>query len=118
MAASLTRRGIVKVFTLYRGHRFLGGRAVAHNVRRAAEAFLASNLKAAVVLDFRRVEGVSHSFADELLSPLSELLQEETRERVFLTNCSDEVLEELQLVATMHGLFMPSRKALRAVRRR
>jgi hypothetical protein len=99
---------MVKVMPLYRGHRFLGGRSVAHRVRRDAEVLLGSNPKAVVILDFSGVEGVSHSFADELLTPLSELLKSTTRERVFLKNCASEVLEELELVATMHDLFMPA----------
>jgi hypothetical protein len=111
MDAAPIRRGeapVVKVMPLYRGHSFLGGRSVAQRVRRDAEALLASDPEAVVVLDFRGVEGVSHSFADELLTPLSESLKSTMRERVLLTNCTAEVLEELKLVAVMHDLFMPA----------
>lgn len=94
-------------FRLYRGHRFLGGRGVAHEVRLAAEDLLRRDPAAVVLLDFSGVEGVSHSFADELLSPLNDLLHEAVKDRVWLVNCSDEVLEELELVAMMHGLVMP-----------
>lgn len=99
--------------TLNRGHRFLGGRGTAHAARRAAEELLGHDPSAVVVLDFSGVEGVSHSFADELLSPLSELLHEAMQHRVLLANCADDVREELELVASMHRLFMPG--ALSAV---
>ena len=92
---------------LFRGHRFLGGRSVAHQVRLVAHDILENDPNALVVLDFAKVEGVSHSFADELLSPLSEYLNEDMKRRVLLANCAPEVLEELQLVADMHRLVMP-----------
>ena len=104
-----------RTLTLKRDHRFLGGRGVAHQVRTAAEALLRKDPPAVVVLDFAGVDGVSHSFADELLSPLSDLLHEAVRSRVLLANCSGDVREELELVAAMHGLFMPG--ALAAARR-
>lgn len=99
---------MLKRLSLYRGHRFLGGRGVPHDVRRAAEHALRRDQSTVVVLDFAGVEGVSHSFADELLSPLTDLLNETVRERVWFVNVSDEVLEEMGIVATMHGLFLPS----------
>lgn len=99
---------MTKILKLYRGHRFLGGRSVAHEVRRRAEDLLASNRSLVVVLDFSDIEGVSHSFADELLTPLSELLEEGNQERVYLRNCSSEVFEDLELIAAMHGLRMPA----------
>jgi hypothetical protein len=77
-------------------------------VRLAAEDALCRDRSTVVVLDFAKVEGVSHSFADELLSPLSELLHEECAKRVQLANCASEVVEELELVAMMHGLAMPA----------
>lgn len=103
--------------TLNRGHQFLGGRGTAHAVRRAAEDLLASDASAVVVLDFAGVEGVSHSFADELLSPLSELLHEAMHHRVLLANCAADVREELELVASMHRLFMPGALAAAMSRR-
>jgi len=95
------------VFPMFQGHRFLGGRALANRVRNEACALIAADPTAEVVLDFDRVEGVSHSFADELLAPLDELLREHVAERVFLANCAPEVLEQLQVVAMMHDLAMP-----------
>lgn len=95
------------VFQMFQGHRFLGGRALANRVRNEACALITANPTAEVVLDFDRVEGVSHSFTDELLSPLDELLHEHVAERVFLVNCAPEVLEQLELVAMMHDLAMP-----------
>jgi hypothetical protein len=98
---------MAKRLRLFRGHRFLGGRGVAHKVRLAAEDALRSSRNTVVILDFAQVEGVSHSFADELLSPLSELLDDRCAKRVLLANCTPEVLEELEIVAMMHGLVMP-----------
>lgn len=97
-----------EVVKLYRGQRFLGGRSLANRVRVAAEDLLARDDDTVVVLDFAGVEGVSHSFADELLSPLTELLHSAVRDRVWLVNCAPEVREDLELVATMHGLVMPA----------
>ncbi len=97
-----------KRFVLFRGHRFLGGRAVAYEVRREAEKLLEKQPNLVIVLDFEGVEGVSHSFADELLSPLSDLLGERVAERVRIENVDPDVLEDLRLVAMMHGLHMPS----------
>jgi hypothetical protein len=94
-----------EVLALYAGHAFLGGRAGAHRVRTKAEDVLRTNR--CVVLDFNSVQGVSHSFADELLSPLADLLQAKLSDKVSLINCSQEVLEELKSVAEMHRLPMP-----------
>ena len=105
---------MVQKLRLYRGHRFLGGRGVAHEVRLAAEDLLRCDSSTVVWLDFAGVEGISHSFADELLSPLNDLLREAVKDRVCLTNCSAEVLEELELVALMHGLFMPCAQRARS----
>ena len=95
------------VFQMFQGHRFLGGRALANRVRNEACALISSDANAEVVLDFARVEGVSHSFADELLAPLDELLDERVAGRVLLANCAPEVLEQLEVVALMHDLAMP-----------
>lgn len=93
---------------LFRGHRFLGSRGGAHQVRVAAEELLRREGSAVIVLDFAGVDGVSHGFADELLSPLSELLHDKMRRRVKVVNCSDKVWKELKLVAGMHRLFLPA----------
>jgi hypothetical protein len=95
-------------FRLADRRRFLGGRAVAHRVRLEAEDFLRDVPDGVVVLDFSNVEGISHSFADELLSPLSELLGERVRERVFVEGADEEVAEILAIVARMHRLWMPT----------
>jgi hypothetical protein len=96
------------VLRLFHGHRFLGGRAVANRVRNEAERLLRTDRSAVVLLDFAGVEGVSHSFADELLTPLNELLCERLGARVFLSNCSSGVREGLEMTASMHGLVMPT----------
>lgn len=95
------------VFQMFQGHRFLGGRALANRVRNEACALIAADPTAEVVLDFDRVEGVSHSFADELLAPLDELLHERVAEQVLLVNCAPDVLEQLEVVALMHNMAMP-----------
>lgn len=92
---------------LYRGHAFLGGRGVAHEVRTEVERRLAESERSVIVLDFAGVEGVSHSFADELLSPLSERFDQQVSRRVKLVNVAEEVAEDLKLVADMHGLYVP-----------
>lgn len=94
-------------FVMFRGHAFLGGRAVAHAVRKEALRFLAEHPDGAVVLDFSGVRGVSHSFADELLSPFSEELGQAVPNRVRIENASPGVVEMLRLVADMHDLVMP-----------
>jgi hypothetical protein len=96
------------VLHLFHGHRFLGGRAVANRVRNEAESLLRADRSAVVLLDFTGVQGVSHSFADELLTPLNELLCERLSARVFLSNCSTGVREGLEMTASMHGLVMPA----------
>lgn len=88
--------------------RFLGGRALAHDLRGRVRSALEHDRDCTVVLDLSGVEGVSHSFADELLSPLSEWLDEAFADRVILAGCSQDVLDELEAVAVLHGLFMPA----------
>lgn len=95
------------VLKLYAGRAFLGGRGVAHRVRTEAVEVLTSRGDSVVVLDFDGVEGVSHSFGDELLSPLADLLDRAVPERVKLANCSASALADLQSVADMHRLPMP-----------
>lgn len=92
---------------LYRGHAFLGGRGTAHEIRADVERRLAKGKHAIITLDFAGVEGVSHSFADELLSPLSERLGQQVSRRVRLVNVADDVAEDLEVVADMHGLYVP-----------
>jgi hypothetical protein len=99
--------------SLFHGNEFLGGRAVAFHVRTTAEELLRADRDALVVLDFQHVVGISHSCADELLSPLSEL-GASLRSRVVIEHCSAEVYGDLASVARMHELHMPSRRDLRA----
>lgn len=96
---------------LYEGCSFLGGRGVAYRVRTRAAQVLATNSHDVVVLDFAHVVGVSHSFADELLSPLTDLLGSEVPMRVRLMNCLPSVRGDLESVAEMHGLEMPAAEA-------
>ena len=97
----------MQVIEMFRGNRFLGGRGWANEVRNRVGDLLQRDPETIILLDFSRVEGVSHSFADELLAPLSELLEERFATRVLVANCAAEVMEELELVALMHGLAMP-----------
>lgn len=98
---------MTNVLKLYFGRGFLGGRAVAHKVRTEAAVLLAAHEDSMVVLDFSSVDGVSHSFADELLSPLADMLSADVTRRVSLANCSPSTLADLRSVADMHGLPMP-----------
>lgn len=89
-------------------HSFLGGRGLGRDLRDRIEFVLRSDVQASVALDLAGVQGVSHSFADELLSPLSEWLGDNFADRVILANCSPAVVAEFELVAAMHDLFMPA----------
>ncbi|MBI0432213.1 STAS-like domain-containing protein [Roseomonas sp. KE0001] len=97
-----------RVLALYAGRAFLGGRGVAFKVRTEAAASLNRSPYSTVVLDFAGVRGVSHSFADELLSPLADVLGAQVPERITITNCDGQVEGELRSVAAMHGLPFPS----------
>ena len=97
---------------LFEGHSFLGGRVVAWRVRTKAAEYLTTNSVDVVVLDFAHVGGVSHSFADELLSPLTDLLGKKVSDRVRLMNCRPSVYSDLSSVAEMHGLEMPMAEKL------
>lgn len=97
---------------LFRGQRFLGGRGWANHLRLAVENALADDEREVVVLDFDGVEGVSHGFADELLTPLNELLGSDLGNRVRMTNVTPGVVEELQAVAHLHHLRIPSHDEL------
>ena len=94
---------------LFEGHAFLGGRGVAFRARTRAEQVLQSDPNSLVFLDCKGVDGVSHSFADELLSSLSDLLGAAVEERVSLINCISSVYDDFVSVAEMHQLHMPGR---------
>lgn len=97
----------MQVVKMFRDGRFLGGRGLANEVRNQLADTLERDPRSVVTLDFSCIEGVSHSFADELLTPLSELLGEAFAERVLLVNCAPDVLKGLKVVAEMHELTMP-----------
>lgn len=92
---------------LFQGTPFLGGRQVAFKVRSQAIQFLTTHPQQTLVLDFTDVRGVSHSFSDELLSPLSDLLGCTTSSRVIVTHCDEMVRDGLQGVAELHDLHLP-----------
>lgn len=98
----------MKTLTVFQGNAFLGGRQVAFELRSQAIQFLSENPNQDVVLDFSNVRGVSHSFSDELLSPLSDFLGHNTLNRVKIRHCVKVVREDLEGVADLHDLYMPS----------
>lgn len=93
---------------LFEGHTFLGGRGVAFRVRTLAEKILTVDASNIVVLDCDKVVGASHSFGDELLSSLTDLLGAEVTQRVRLSNCCDSLHDDLVSVADMHQLYLPN----------
>lgn len=92
---------------IFQGQSFLGGRGTACKARNMALAFLREGPNTSVAVDFEDVIGVSHSFADELMAPLSEELGKALSQRVTFRNCCAEVVEAFVLVCEMHGLFLP-----------
>jgi hypothetical protein len=72
-----------------------------------AESVLRSAYQRVVLFDFSGVTGVSHGFADELLTPLNELESEDLARRVVFWNCGARVREALELVAELHHLKLP-----------
>ncbi len=102
---------------MYAGAPFLGGRGSAHSTRLAVERLMAENPGLVVFLDFTGVTGVSHSYADELLTPLSELFAAEPGKHVVFTNCPETVLETFSLVCSMHGLPTPAYEQVTPPRR-
>lgn len=91
---------------LFRGNPFLGGRQVAFEVRTKAIKLLKDET-ASVCLDFESVRGVSHSFSDELLSPLADELGDILKKRVVIMNCDKKVQDDLMGVAKLHSLTLP-----------
>ena len=88
-------------------HSFLGGRGTANSARNEVLKLFRGSAKTVVQLDFSGVEDVSHSYADELLSPLSDYLGERMQDRLVFMNCAKEVRETFRLVGKMHGLNLP-----------
>lgn len=99
---------MTKVLKLFSGNEFLGGRHVAFVIRTEACEYLVQNPSSKVVLDFQDVRGVSHSFSDELLSPLSDLLGDRVCRHVEIVNCDEMVQKSLRSVARLHNLHQPS----------
>lgn len=100
------------VFKMFSGYEFLGGRGSANSIRRAACEELQSNRDAIVVLDFSQVSGVSHSFTDELIAPLSEALGEAMMHRVVACNTAPLVRDTIEAVCEMHRLTPPAFREL------
>jgi anti-sigma regulatory factor (Ser/Thr protein kinase) len=86
---------------------FLGSRNTARRLRLVVSAACGGQNGCRVLVDFSGVSGVSHSFADELLSPLSEQFGTELSNRVSFVNCADSVERVFGVVADMHGLKLP-----------
>ncbi|MCG4261381.1 STAS-like domain-containing protein [Acetobacter senegalensis] len=95
------------VLKLFSGNEFLGGRHVAFVIRTQACKFLEEHPQSKVVLDFQGVRGVSHSFSDELLSPLSDMLGAQAPDHVEIVNCDEMVEKDLKSVARLHNLHTP-----------
>lgn len=97
----------MKRLKMFSGDDFLGSRGRAHTAREKVEQALLSHPSSGVVLDFKGVAGMSHSFTDELLSPLDELLGEDMGRRVSLVRCAKGVRDAVEMVCEMHGLRPP-----------
>ena len=93
---------------MHRGCNFLGSRGTANTIRCEAEDALRARPDTVVVFDFFGVHGISHSFTDELVAPLSDLLGSTFSRRAVFENCTPEVQEAVELVCEMHGLYRPS----------
>lgn len=94
---------ILKAFD---GYTFLGARLSATKISAKAATLLKADHSPEILVDFEGVTGVSHSYADELLSGLADLL-DEFGARVAVANCQSEVLGELRAVAALHDIPMP-----------
>lgn len=103
----MRRRRNAYRFAMDQGHSFLGGRSLANKIRNAALDALSTDPDARVVLDFAGIRGVSHSFADELIAPMSEKLGRKMGHRVTFEHCDPFVVEALRLVCEMHSLNAP-----------
>jgi hypothetical protein len=86
---------------------FLGSRNTARRIRMAITAISHGVSVQRALVDFSGVSGVSHSFADELLTPLTEQFGTDLSNRVSFVNCTDPVERAFGVVADMHGLKLP-----------
>lgn len=89
------------------GVRFLGGRARAQRIRLAICGALEAGEASRFAVDFSGCTGISHSAADELLTPLTETFGDDLPTRVTFLGCSDSVREMLEGVSDMHDLGLP-----------
>ena len=87
---------------------FLGSRNTARRLSLAILAAPAGRAVRRVLVNFSGVSGISHGFADELLSPLSEQFGKDLAKRVSFVNCANSVERAFGVVADMHGLKLPS----------
>jgi hypothetical protein len=86
---------------------FLGSRNTARRLRMAITATSHGLAVQRALVDFSGVSGISHSFADELLTPLTEQFGNDLFNRVSFVNCADSVERAFGVVADMHGLQLP-----------
>ncbi len=98
---------MVKTFRVFSGADFLGSRGKANSivqeVRKLLEAYPHGNIE----IDFSDISGMSHSFTDELLTALNEVLQDEITDRIIITNCGPRARETVELICDMHRLRCP-----------
>ena len=98
---------VAKKVKMRRGADFLGSRARASSIIMDVERLLVAHPYGKIEADFSGISGMSHSFTDELLTGLGELLTSEMTSRVEFSNCGPRVQETIELVCDMHGLNLP-----------
>jgi hypothetical protein len=86
---------------------FLGSRNTGRRLWLTISAALKDQAVRRALIDFSGISGISHGFADELLSPLSERLGKSLANRVSFVNCANAVERTFGVVADMHGLQLP-----------
>jgi hypothetical protein len=96
-----------KEVAVFEGFSILGARSAAHRVRSQVEAALDSSPAVVVILNFQGVDGVAHSYADELLAPLAWRFADKLSDRVTLSNCTPTVWDEIQSVMSLHDMPLP-----------
>ena len=91
-----------QILSVFAGDDILVRSAEAGLLRRRVQDCLDERDDAVVVLDFAGINGVSHDYVDELLSPLFDVLGDTLPDRVLLDNCSASVLNDLKCVADLN----------------
>lgn len=108
----MTKKGSAETeetaIVLYQGFDFLGGRGTANRTRLRIAELLKKERDAKIKLDFANVSGVSHSFADELITPLVEEFGDQVWARLHFKNCSESVVQVLQFFARLHSVSLPT----------